>query len=537
MIAAKSMFLMSLLAANPSVEFLEFTAQWCGSCQDMKPAISRLVNEGAPIRVVDFDENRQLAKRYSIKKLPTVLAIVDGKVVDRFVGQFDYEQLRNRMISAHQSYGGASEPRESTHSRQAVVRGQEPSGRPRRLLDQLPAYANSNHVAPVEVAQQASATQSQVSEPDLGSQFQSNEYSHPLSCPTSPPFETNQDLRSPDARRQPPSLINLMANGLPDVASDQERHAMEKALAATVRIRIKDDAGISLGSGTIIDVHSDEALVLTCGHIFQSSKGNGQIYCDLFIRGAQPNIRGKLISYNAKRDVGLISIRPNVKVTPVTIGGTGCSPKQRETAFSLGCNRGDNPSVIRDQVLDINRYLGPANIVVGGRPVQGRSGGGLFNVEGELIGVCNAADPSADEGLYAALGPIHAELDSAGLSFVYRSQSPDRLNQFTQHEPANNQSLPQGIQPEPPSRHGFDMAGRGNRPMANQLTKAAQGTVPEIICIVRPKGGGEGQAYVLDDPSETLMNELSRELSRRSPHQNTDMRAPRSPTATSPWQR
>ena len=72
----------------------------------------------------------------------------------------------------------------------------------------------------------------------------------------------------------------------------------------------------------------------------------------------------------------------------------------------------------------MNRYHGPANLVVSRRPVDGRSGGGLFNKRGVLIGVCNAADNVDDEGLYAALGPIHAEFDAAGLGFIYRQQQP-----------------------------------------------------------------------------------------------------------------
>ena len=79
MITAKSILLMTLLAGNPSVEFWEFTAPWCGSCQDMKPTVSRLMAEGAPIRVIQFDQHRQLARQYNVEKIPTILAVVDGK--------------------------------------------------------------------------------------------------------------------------------------------------------------------------------------------------------------------------------------------------------------------------------------------------------------------------------------------------------------------------------------------------------------------------------------------------------------------------
>ena len=41
-----------------------------------------------------------------------------------------------------------------------------------------------------------------------------------------------------------------------------------------------------------------------------------------------------------------------------------------------------------------------------------------------MIGVCNAADPTDKEGLYAALAAIHSQLDQAGLSAVMNIQTP-----------------------------------------------------------------------------------------------------------------
>jgi hypothetical protein len=75
-------------------------------------------------------------------------------------------------------------------------------------------------------------------------------------------------------------------------------------------------------------------------------------------------------------------------------------------------------------VTSVDKYLGPANVQVAGQPVQGRSGGGLFALDGTLLGVCNAADPEDNEGLFAALPSIHEHLDEAGLAFVYRHVYP-----------------------------------------------------------------------------------------------------------------
>lgn len=61
-----------------------------------------------------------------------------------------------------------------------------------------------------------------------------------------------------------------------------------------------------------------------------------------------------------------------------------------------------------------------------GAPVEGRSGGGLFNERGELIGVCFAADPQDDEGLYVSSAAICALLDENNLAFVYRGAGESR---------------------------------------------------------------------------------------------------------------
>ncbi len=90
--------------------------------------------------------------------------------------------------------------------------------------------------------------------------------------------------------------------------------------------------------------------------------------------------------------------------------------------ISVGCNNGRDataraqPSHLDRQVPRAVTPFGPKNLQVAGQPVEGRSGGGLFSPDGLVIGVCNAADPTDNEGLFAALGSIRAELDELNLS-------------------------------------------------------------------------------------------------------------------------
>ena len=224
-------------------------------------------------------------------------------------------------------------------------------------------------------------------------------------------FGTNAPMNSADGTGTLPGLME----GVRYAAATEA-----DLTAVTVRIRIADETGRSTGSGTIIDARGGEALILTCGHLFRESQGKAPIRVDLF--GPQP-VRGlpaELLHYDDRLDLGLITIRPPLPVVAARVAPPGFPLSQGDPIFTVGCNGGDPPTVRQGKITALNRYLGPANIEASGAPVTGRSGGGLFSAEGFLIGVCNAADPQLDEGIYAALKEIHGSLDRMALSFVYR---------------------------------------------------------------------------------------------------------------------
>ena len=353
--------------------------------------------------------------------------------------------------------------------------------------------------------------------------------SHPNPMPI-PPTAISPTAISPTAAAPMAPAQKALSPNTPQLASASTTRiaastptgsAVSAAMAATVRLRVEDASGVSFGTGTIVDMHGGEALVLTCGHIFRESKGSGKILCDSFAPGARQQVMGTLVSYNVRRDVGLISFEPGVAITPMRVGNVGDQPKTGDHVFAIGCNQGDPATVIQNRVLAVNRYHGPANLVVGGRPIDGRSGGGLFADDGTLVGVCNAADQQADEGVYAALGPIHTELDNAGLDFVYRT---DRQ--------------PLGAHEAEPS----DMAANLNAPAAysgspapsSPLAASEPAPTAEVIYIWRdPLSEGERKVVVIDQPSPRLLQNLNAELDRRGVHTPTEHRVPPSAGAGS----
>ena len=206
-------------------------------------------------------------------------------------------------------------------------------------------------------------------------------------------------------------------------------------LAASVRIRVEDPQGHSCGSGTIIGVlDSGDAVVLTCGHLFRDSKGEGKIDIDVYGPAPAARVPGRLVTYDLERDVALLVFRPQGPVTAARVAPPGYPVRGGDTVASVGCNNGENPTVQHSQINSLDRFLDPVsqrggvaagphapwNLQVAGQPVVGRSGGGLFSADGQVIGVCNAAEPVDHEGLFAALGSIQAALDQQGLSALYK---------------------------------------------------------------------------------------------------------------------
>lgn len=67
---------------------LDFWAPWCGPCRMVVPIVEQIAEENSDIKVgkVNIDEQSELASKFGIKSIPTLIVIKDGKIVNRAMG-------------------------------------------------------------------------------------------------------------------------------------------------------------------------------------------------------------------------------------------------------------------------------------------------------------------------------------------------------------------------------------------------------------------------------------------------------------------
>ncbi len=496
---------------------LDFGADWCGYCRQMEPVLNQLGAEGFPVRKVNVDHDHALAEKYGVQGLPCFIMLVNGKEVDRVVGATD----RARLVAMF--------------TRNGVEPGAGNMRRPRldiAAADPVPFPRTDVEAPGMDEARELPA--------------------HPSIRPVAGDDEDPADAAAPRTRFSAADSVYATS-------------AHDDLIRSSVRLRIEDSGGISCGSGTIIDARKGEALIITCGHMFREADRDSRILVDLFGPGAPQGVPGRLIDFDLKSEIGVLSIQTDYPLRVARVAALGYNIRRGDQVISVGCDGGADATAKETIVKSINRYSGPANLQVGFQPVQGRSGGGLFTADGLVIGVCNAGDPEDNEGEFAHLSVVQNALDRLGLGFVYRDASGQQAAGGRQQAAGSGLSVRedrsrQRAPSPPPSPKGRGRTWRSaackklriRQPAARSLT-ADQASEPisadeqtaidaireksqgaEVICIVRPLGDPKAKSdiIVLDRVSPGFMKHLVDERETQPARQLTSLEIPR--TAHSP---
>lgn len=67
---------------------LDFWASWCGPCRMVAPVLDEIAQERADIKVgkINVDEQPELAAKFGVMSIPTLVVMKDGKIVEKTVG-------------------------------------------------------------------------------------------------------------------------------------------------------------------------------------------------------------------------------------------------------------------------------------------------------------------------------------------------------------------------------------------------------------------------------------------------------------------
>jgi S1-C subfamily serine protease len=209
----------------------------------------------------------------------------------------------------------------------------------------------------------------------------------------------------------------LLKNGKPvtrfkggaakNIASRIEAELTPRFMAATVRIRVKYGGKVEYATGTCVANNDGHSLILTCAHCVDQAPKEAEVLVQTWGGGGKwKDYRAEVLAHDIGSDTGLLRIQG--VLASVNVGNR--NPVRGHVVLTVGCSMSKPPTVQRTTINGLNRYVGPDNIETSVAPASGRSGGGLFNLQGELVGVCSAADRQRGVGLglYAGAAAVKA---------------------------------------------------------------------------------------------------------------------------------
>lgn len=82
---------------------VDFSATWCGPCQKIAPIVDELAEEysgRAKVASVDVDNNQELATRFGIMSVPTLMIVKEGEIVNKWIGFTSKQVMMDALDTA-----------------------------------------------------------------------------------------------------------------------------------------------------------------------------------------------------------------------------------------------------------------------------------------------------------------------------------------------------------------------------------------------------------------------------------------------------
>ena len=76
---------------------VDFWATWCGPCRRQAPIIEELAEEGYAVGKLDVDQEMELAQKYQVMSIPTLIVFKNGEEAARGVGLTPKEKLKELL--------------------------------------------------------------------------------------------------------------------------------------------------------------------------------------------------------------------------------------------------------------------------------------------------------------------------------------------------------------------------------------------------------------------------------------------------------